>query len=207
MRLEAGELERWTRLAANLGYLSLADLVRDKINAAARLAPLISSDDETTNTPPIVLDALRPMGRISLDPCSNERSIVPARTRFVLPAHDGLAEPWATTKRGARRSGLVFVNPPYGKHLPAWTAKIIAESRAGAEIVALVPGRIDARWYRDARRTCAARAEWRGRMRFLGRRGTAPFPVVIFYWGTRTDLFERALEGYADVTRSRGRRA
>ena len=45
-------------------------------------------------------------GHIALDPCSNEYSIVRAKTEYRLPRHDGLRETWDFP--------TVYVNPPYG---------------------------------------------------------------------------------------------
>ena len=45
-------------------------------------------------------------GGIDLDPCSNEHSIVHARTEYQLPKHDGLIE--------SSDFPTVYVNPPYG---------------------------------------------------------------------------------------------
>ena len=45
--------------------------------------------------------------RIDLDPCSNENSLVNARTSFRLPDVDGLKSDWSNYDN-------VFVNPPFG---------------------------------------------------------------------------------------------
>jgi hypothetical protein len=49
---------------------------------------------------------------------------------------DGLSLPW---------HGTVFVNPPYGRQLPAWIAKAHAEVEQGNArlVVALIPARTD----------------------------------------------------------------
>lgn len=55
---------------------------------------------------------------LDLDPCSNPRSIVVAKTAYSLEVdQDGLALPWF---------GLVFVNGPYSNLLP-WGEKLAAE--------------------------------------------------------------------------------
>ena len=45
-------------------------------------------------------------GKIDLDPCSNEYSVVEAEVEYRLPMHDGLKESW--------NYPTVYVNPPYG---------------------------------------------------------------------------------------------
>ena len=45
-------------------------------------------------------------GKIDLDPCSNDDSIVNATVEYRLPEKDGLKEIWNFNK--------IYVNPPYG---------------------------------------------------------------------------------------------
>ena len=44
--------------------------------------------------------------KIDLDPCSNQYSLIKAKTKFILPKNDGLKSNWNFKK--------IFVNPPYG---------------------------------------------------------------------------------------------
>ena len=59
-------------------------------------------------TPPNYVEAIRECfdGEISLDPCSNQFSIVHAQVEYRRPEHDGLRESWDFP--------TVYVNPPYG---------------------------------------------------------------------------------------------
>lgn len=50
-------------------------------------------------------------GKIDLDPCSNDGSIVQAVVEYKLPHIDGLKAPWAVN--GPRTS--TYVNPPFGR--------------------------------------------------------------------------------------------
>lgn len=131
-------------------------------------------------TPPEVVDVVRrvsPLGTIALDPCGNRASVVGARRQYLVEdGDDGLALPW----HGA--GGLVYVNPPYGRSLPAWIDKCADEVFDGAEIVALVPARPDTLWFRRALRECHALCFWSGRIRFFGATAGAPFPSVFLYW-------------------------
>src|SRR6266545_925179 len=135
---------------------------------AHRLAPLLSSAHADWCTPDPVLELVRLLGPIGLDPCSNERSIVGARVEWT--AHDdGLARSWAGF-------GLVYVNPPYGrKTIAAWAAKCHAQGRR-AEVVALLPARTDTRWWQMFCAPPGAQAVCflAGRIRFLGARSHAP---------------------------------
>ncbi len=59
-------------------------------------------------TPKKYVDAVKKVfgGKIALDPCSNEWSIVNAKTEYKLPEHDGLKESWDFP--------TIYINPPYG---------------------------------------------------------------------------------------------
>jgi hypothetical protein len=97
------------------------------------------TDTKDWCTPPNLLQSVRRAfgGRIDLDPCSNEHSLVKARVSYRLPDKDGLVEPW-TFKH-------IFVNPPYGTdkergtRIAHWFAKIAEAARTGSEVIALVP--------------------------------------------------------------------
>lgn len=158
------------------------------MSAGIAASPLMSSARETWCTPRVVLDALAPLGRIALDPCSNPHSIVGARRSLSLETgDDGLAESWG------RADGLVYVNPPFGRAAPAWVGKAIAEAYRGTEIVMLLPARTDTRWWCDLAGSAQAIAFWRGRLTFLGAPAPAPFPTALVYWGGRTRTFVDAM--------------
>lgn len=77
-------------------------------------------------------------GKIDLDPCSSECSVVGAETEFLLPKTDGLSMDWDYS--------TVYVNPPYGNDkergttIKDWFRKIaISHKTYNCEIIALVP--------------------------------------------------------------------
>lgn len=77
-------------------------------------------------------------GRISLDPCSNQWSIVDAETEYSLPDHDGLRE--------TLDFPTIYVNPPYGSDkergttIKHWLRRYAyAHAHHGAEVLALIP--------------------------------------------------------------------
>ena len=90
-------------------------------------------------TPPIYVKAVRKvLGRIDLDPCSNEFSVVDARVEYRLPEHDGLIESWDYK--------TIYVNPPYGTdkargtRIRDWLGRCIdAHRKYKSEVIALVP--------------------------------------------------------------------
>ncbi len=94
-------------------------------------------------------------------------------SRFFSPENDGLAQPWA--------GECCWMNPPYGKLIGLWLRKALEESQRGATVVCLIPSRTDTFWWHEY----VAKGEvrfLRGRLRFVGGIGPAPFPsaIVIF---------------------------
>lgn len=157
----------------------------------ADLAPLMASESQEWNTPEEVLRPVRAFDAIGLDPCSNERSIVGAAVEWRMERDgDSLLRCWAGL-------GLVFVNPPYSHHLRAWMAKC---GSSGAEVIALVPARTDARWWQEHAGMADAICFWRGRVRFLGGEASAPFPSALPYWGPRVDRFAEVFREVGIVT-------
>lgn len=191
LRASYPEREQWIRAAAREGYLSLSDWIRDRLNGAASSRVLLSSDHQAWNTPAEIIDAIKPLGAIALDPCSNGTSIVPALVRWSA-GDDGLSpdRDWSSTAR--ELGGIVYVNPPF-EDLALWIARCSQEADAGAEVIALCPARTDTRWWSAALRAGGVAALWRGRIRFGGARNVAPFPIALIYWGPRARAFRRAL--------------
>lgn len=145
-------------------------------------------------TPPEVLDRVRRVGQIGLDPCWNPNAITDAGTRLEGRNTDGLSVPWSG-------HGLVYVNPPYGRKIGKWVRKCCDEARDGVEIIALLPARTDTRWFPwDA----TALAFWRGRLTFLDAPHPAPFPSVLAYWGPQGFLFETVFSDVAAIVTPRG---
>jgi len=84
-------------------------------------------------TPPEIVSAL---GAFDLDPCSPvNRPWDTARSHYTVE-DDGLSKPWA---------GRVWMNPPYGKHLGAWLAKL----KNHGDGIALVFARTETRAFFD----------------------------------------------------------
>lgn len=150
------------------------------------LAPLMSSAKPDWQTPDVVLDLVRQFngGTIGLDPCTVDDNPTGAR-HWYTPREDGLSQDWCGY-------GLVYVNPPYGRTIGHWTAKCISAYLDGAEIVALLPARTDARWWQVEIGAVPAVCFWRGRLRFRGAEASAPFPSAIWYLGPRRFAFRDA---------------
>jgi hypothetical protein len=174
---------------------------------------LFSSELDDWNTPEVVLERVRQVAPIGLDPCSNAQSIVGALFEWRLArGEDGLVRSWGGF-------GLVFVNPPYGRALARWAEKIRREAESGVEIVVLVPHRTDTQWYSHLAPAVRAKCEWRGRLHhprgvadsrqaslFGGApervevdEGPAAFPSVVLYCGPKVERFAAAFETAGEV--------
>jgi site-specific DNA-methyltransferase (adenine-specific) len=146
-------------------------------------------------TPDDVLERVRFVGGISLDPCTTLENPCNASVFYALErGQDGLLLDWHTGG-----SGLAYVNPPYGRTLPLWVAKAMREANDLREVILLVPARTDTRWWGWAFDACQSVALWRGRLTFRGAPAPSPFPSCLFYFGDRARAFKRSFADRARV--------
>lgn len=123
-------------------------------------------------TPPEVFEPLHAEFQFTLDACATAGNA--KLPRFYTEQQDGLAQDWS----GER----VFMNPPYGREIYAWTRKA---RDSGALVVGLLPASCDLAWWHD---DVVGRAEvryLRGRVRFLTGgpyRASGFFASVIVIW-------------------------
>jgi hypothetical protein len=154
---------------------------------------LYTSKSAEWYTPPhivgLVVDAL---GAIDLDPCSNSSGapVIPAAKHYT-ESDDGLSREW---------HGRVYMNPPYGRTIGTWVRKLEEEYSAGrtTEAVALVPARVDTKWFRVLRDYTVCFVN--GRLRFSGA-DAAPFPSAVFYLGKDDARFCEAFKNVGDLYR------
>jgi len=156
----------------------------------------VNSQNQSWGTPQKYVIAVKNFfdGEISLDPCSNEYSIVKAQTEFLLPKTDGLLENW--------NYPTIYVNPPYGADrergttIKNWLAKcVIAHRDFNSEILALVPvatntGHWKQSVFGQARAICFL---YDTRLKFLENgldtgKG-APMSCAMVYWGKNYEKF------------------
>lgn len=132
---------------------------------------MFSSKTDLWATPQDFFDKLNAVFRFDVDVCA-----LPENAKcnmFYTPDQDGLAQEWR---------GACWMNPPYGREITAWVEKAHRSAKEnGATVVALLPARVDTRWWHDY----CAKSEVtfvKGRLRFGGASASAPFPsaVVVF---------------------------
>lgn len=158
------------------------------------MAVHFSSESPEHYTPSVIIEAaIACMGGIDLDPCSNSKETpnVPAATHYTRE-DDGLTQEWR---------GCVYMNPPYGREIDEWIAKLVSEYEAGnvTEAIALVPSRTDTQWWQRLREYHVCLVS--GRLKFIGNNDSAPFPSAVFYLGQNIGRFVYAFEELGDIWR------
>ncbi len=158
-------------------------------------------------TPSKYVDAIHQFfnGNLHLDPCSNQYSIVQAKTEYSLPTTNGLFSSW--------NYPTIFVNPPYGKDkdrgtsIKDWLQKCyLAHKNYHSEILALVPVATNTRHWKDYVFGIATAVSflYDTRLKFLengqdGGKG-APMSCAMVYWGGNYERFENIFIRFGAVT-------
>lgn len=147
------------------------------------LAPLMSSAQQDWRTPRDLFRAVDALaGGFTLDAAADaENHLVP---RWLGPGSyrrsDALTCSWVDSYNGER----VWLNPPYGRDLPKFAAKAVAEVTAERSLTVwmLVPARVDTRWWKLLMERADEVRFIAGRVRFEtaeGAKDAAPFPSAI----------------------------
>lgn len=137
---------------------------------------LFSSASAEWETPQWLFDKLDAEFHFGLDACATPENA--KCEKFFTKEDGGLTQSWAGC-------GAVFVNPPYGRQIHQWIARVWQTARAGITVVMLLPARTDSRWWHDYIMRASEIRFIKGRLRFTdqdGNTGCAPFPsaVVVF---------------------------
>jgi site-specific DNA-methyltransferase (adenine-specific) len=145
-----------------------------------------SRTDEWATDPEVFARLEREFGPFDLDPCATHEN-AKCSNHFTREV-DGLSQEW---------TGRVFMNPPYGRALPAWMRKACEAAQNGSEIVVcLVPARTDTRWWHDY----ATRGEitfLQGRLRSGEGCNPWPFPSVVVVFRNAQTVTKSATEALA----------
>jgi site-specific DNA-methyltransferase (adenine-specific) len=153
---------------------------------------LHSSKKHDYRTPNVVLDLVRKVDDIILDPCANKHEKNWFAKHNITAEVNGLSIVWADfIEQTIDESGITFVNPPYGRALPVWVNKIVDEANLGVEVILLCPARPDTKWWNMLWDNANAYCFWRGRIKFVGEEQGAGFPSALIYWGMKTKKFCR----------------
>ena len=75
-------------------------------------------------------------------------------------------------------SGVVWLNPPYGRTIGEWMKKANDEAKHGATVVCLVPARTDTNWWHNYCIQHEVRFI-KGRLKFGNQKNSAPFPSAL----------------------------
>ncbi len=157
---------------------------------------LFSSTRQDWETPDEILEVVRKVGPIVLDPCTTKTNPTQAE-HFYTEEQDGLKTDWNWI------NGVCFVNPPYGTALQKWSTKIANEGSTvcaqHTHLIALTPSRTDTIWWKRMAVTANAIAFLDKRLTFKGAPNPAPFPSCLFYYGRSPIRFSRVLSGRALV--------
>jgi site-specific DNA-methyltransferase (adenine-specific) len=142
--------------------------------AVMKNAALMSSRSEMWGTPPDLFAMLNRAYRFRLDAASNgANALCPC---YFTKDEDGLTQDWSRYRR-------VWLNPPYGRTIGLWMRKAYEESRKGCIVVALVPARVDTKWWHEQVVGKARVTFLKGRLKFINEAGRsrypAPFPSAL----------------------------
>jgi phage N-6-adenine-methyltransferase len=139
-------------------------------NNGRSMAVHYSSETDEWATPQDLFDLLDSEFSFDLDVCAlPENAKCPA---YFTPEDNGLAQDWR---------GVCWMNPPYGDEIKKWIGKAHQSAKKGCTVVCLVPARVDTGWWWDYCIQGEVRF-LRGRLKFGGGDGNAPFPsaLIIF---------------------------
>lgn len=156
----------------------------------------VNSQNKDWCTPHNYIDAITKFfgGKIDLDPCSNECSIVNATTEYCLPKNNGLSESW--------NYKTIYVNPPYGADrerkttIKHWLYRCAEANRKfNSEVIALIPVATNTSHWKEYiwGRATSICFLYDTRLKFLvngenGGKG-APMSCALAYWGSNFDRF------------------
>lgn len=129
---------------------------------------LFTSSTNLWATPQDFFDTLDEEFHFTLDACAlPENAKCP---QYFTPEEDGLKQEWR---------GTVWCNPPYGRQIGKWVEKAYD---AACTVVMLLPARTDTQWFHRWILPCAEIRWVKGRLKFGGAEGNAPFPsMVVIY--------------------------
>lgn len=151
-------------------------------------------------TPPHVIQCVQDYfgGQIPLDPATQPNNPTGA-AKFYTELDNGLVHPWDVP---------FFVNPPYGKGLPLWCAKINSAVSRGVSCIALLPagsGRPGTKYWQAhiLNANLNALCYTKGRLAFLNAAGVPmkgnTYPSYLFGYNVDVARFVKCFWGLGKI--------
>ena len=128
-------------------------------------------------TPHALFDELNAEFGFTLDAAANSKN--KKCDRYFNRRQNGLIRFW---------SGIVWVNPPFGREIDKWVKKAHREWKRGCTVVMLIPARTDTRWFHKYILGQAEIRFLKGRLVFVGARYNAPFPSMVVVFRATADV-------------------
>lgn len=190
-KVDAGELAVST--AAKIAELPEEEQVEivslSKEEIKKHVLAMKHTGDEESYTPPVYIEsAVEVMGKIDLDPASNEMAQLTVNAdHFYTVENDGLTKEWR---------GKVWMNPPYtARVINVFISKLVSHYVAGevTEAIVLTNNNTDTSWFHEAANNASAVCFTSGRINFLKRDGSKSSPTngqSFIYFGKNIDLFK-----------------
>ncbi len=147
---------------------------------------LHSSKKQDWQTPVEVLDLVREVHPIGLDPCASSYKKSHFAAVNFTKEDDGLSRRWCEYLDD---DDQVFINPPYGPAVMDWALAFRENMAADGNATFLGAARTDTRWFRLLWDCSYAFCFWSGRIKFCGAESGATFPSVLFYSGYHPHRF------------------
>lgn len=127
-----------------------------------------------------------------LDPCPGEQDNPNLMKSYHPETFDGLKIDW--------KYDNVYMNPPYGRVIGQWTSKFQNEFEQGnfKNGIALIPGRLGAKWFQNFTQKSSCWCALNGRQKFVGAENSAPFPSVLVLYTTSLNFLNDFIDEYWD---------
>jgi site-specific DNA-methyltransferase (adenine-specific) len=135
-------------------------------------------------------------GYPDLDPATSERNPLRA-LQIITKGENALASTWPL-------AATIWCNPPYGRTIKHWIRLLQQAADRDARVLAFVPCRPGAAWYRRATAECQLLCELDGRVTYeLPSGEPAPYPArwasALLYWGSDRAAVARKLRSLGAV--------
>ena len=133
---------------------------------------LYSTGNTDWETPQDLFDIINKIFKFDIDVCATAANT--KCRKYYTEEQDGLKQKW---------EGNVWCNPPYGRDIGEWVSKACHSHCNKTTVVMLLPARTDTKWFHERVFMDADVIFLKGRLKFGGGKGSAPFPSMIAIWG------------------------